>query len=264
MILRISVFVLLITISGCTRHSSDDVDVVVTNTLLEVAVRDLAGDQLTVTSLATPGMCPGHFDLKPSHVKMLRQARAVVLFDFQQSFAQKLSLADASLLLHPNGGLSVPSTYLDLCSQLKNSLIQRFPELEQSLQESFTKMNLRMQALSQEIEQQTVSLAQTGCPVLCSVHQEAFLRWLHCLPVDTFAGSDTETLVDIESALGAGQAASIRLVVANEPEGTALAQAIAQQLSVPWVVLGNFPGAGETFDDLVRRNVRTVLEGLPL
>ena len=265
---RISLFFLL-TITGCTRHpAGETADVVVTNTLLEVAVRDLAGDRLTVMSLATPGMCPGHFDLKPSHVDLLRHAQVIGLFDFQRSLAQRLPKSqekgDTVVLLTPNGGLAVPATYLDLCRQMSAALGQRFPELQDSLQASLIRIEQRLQALNQDIKQQTATLAQQGCPVLCSIHQKAFLRSLNCLPVDTFAGSDAETLVDIESALEAGQASSIRLIAANEPEGTALAQAMAEQLDVPMVVLGNFPGAGETFDDMVRRNVTMVLEALSL
>lgn len=261
---RISLLVLLMSFTGCARRpAGKTVDVVVTNTLIEVAVRDLAGDQLTVMSLATPGMCPGHFDLKPSHIEVLRHAKVIGLFEFQRSLAKKLPQTSGQVvLIKPCGGLAVPATYLDLCQQMRDALAERFPQLQDSMQTSMAHIEQRLQTLDQDIQQQTAMLAQNGCPVLCSIHQEAFLRSLNCLPVDTFAGSDAETLVDIESALEAGQAASIRLVAANEPEGTALAQAMAEQLNVPMVVLGNFPAAGETFDDLVRRNVTAVLEGL--
>ncbi len=260
---RIKFVILLAVMTGCARHpSGESVDVVVTNTLLEAAVHDLAGDRLTVMSLAAPGLCPGHFDLKPGQMKQLRQAKLIGLFDFQKSLAQKLPTREGNkptvTLIHTSSGLALPATYLEVCTQLTKALNTCLPELGDSLQDSLQSVQQRMDALVQEAEEGKTA----NCPILCSVHQEAFLRWLGYDPVATFVGSDVETLGDIESVLGTGKAARIRLVVANEPEGSALAQALAEQLDVPMVVLANFPAAGETFDGLVRRNVTCLSEAL--
>ena len=102
--------------------------------------------------------------------------------------------------------------------------------------------------------------------VLVSKHQEVFARWLGLKPVGTFRGSDMETPGPIQSALENAAKQPVRWVLANQQEGTELAQSLAKRLSVKMVVFSNFPGPGgeglerPAFDSLVRENVGRLIE----
>ncbi|NLF31141.1 MAG: zinc ABC transporter substrate-binding protein, partial [Planctomycetes bacterium] len=100
-------------------------------------------------------------------------------------------------------------------------------------------------------------------PVLASVHQEAFCRWLGLNVVATFSGADTAGVGEVDEAVRRADAAGVRLIVANRPEGRRVADALAERLGAKVVVFGNFPALDEghdCFDDLLTDNVAALLE----
>jgi ABC-type Zn uptake system ZnuABC Zn-binding protein ZnuA len=89
----------LLTLGGCSASTgdfpSDDAStpddptlasaIAVASPLITAAVRELVPDRVPLVELAEPGMCPGHFDLRPSQVRRILACRLVLRFDFQKS-----------------------------------------------------------------------------------------------------------------------------------------------------------------------------------
>ena len=80
-----------------------------------------------------------------------------------------------------------------------------------------------------------------GCPVLASGHQADFCRWLGLRVVKEISSADNSRVVDLDEAIKAGEAAGVRVIVANEPEGRRAADAVADRLQARVVVFANFP-----------------------
>ena len=59
--------------------------------------------------------------------------------------------------------------------------------------------------------------------------------------VAEISSADASSIRDLDEALKAGQAAGVRIVVANEPEGRRSADALAERLDARVVVFANFP-----------------------
>jgi hypothetical protein len=81
--------------------------------------------------------------------------------------------------------------------------------------------------------------------------------------VATFLGSDIETVSNIDHCLQQAEGHDIRFVIANQQEGTSLAQSLAQRLDAQAVVFSNFPddaADGRGFDALLQANVASLLE----
>jgi hypothetical protein len=78
--------------------------------------------------------------------------------------------------------------------------------------------------------------------------------------VAEFSGADDAGVRNVDQTLKAGLDAGVRLLVANEPEGRRLADALAERLSARVVVFANFPDPDqeEAFDAMVRRNVEAL------
>jgi ABC-type Zn uptake system ZnuABC Zn-binding protein ZnuA len=68
--------------------------------MFECVVVELAGDGVAIMRLAEPGMCPGHFDMRPSQVESLRGCRVLLRLDFQQSLDRKLAGVSGEGLQH--------------------------------------------------------------------------------------------------------------------------------------------------------------------
>jgi zinc transport system substrate-binding protein len=253
---------------GCreTNRYEKPAQIAVTNSYLGCAVRDLCPDGVEILCLAPPGMCPGHFDISPAHVRQLRNCRALLLFDFQQSIEANLRrLRDGGLkmeLVQAPAGLCVPDSYLATCQQVSRVLSEVYPEKTVQFKERLGSIERRLQTLATDLRATVAGSSRAATGVLTSRHQATFVEWLGLKPVATFIGSDLETVAGVDHCLQKAAGADIQFVIANRQEGTGLADALAERLHAKAVVFSNFPQAceGENgFDRLVRDNVGLLL-----
>ena len=264
-ILLISTGVMVL-MAGCARQSDQPAAAVAaSNSLLECAARDLLGDDTPVLRLAEPGMCPGHFDVRPGQVAALRRCRVMLRMDFQQSLDAKLAAATRDGLriaeVRIAGGLCEPDSYRAACAQTADALADA-GLLDRAVAESrLRQIGTRLDDLSADSRRRVEPLA--GTPVVASCHQEAFCRWLGLRVVATFRGAEVESTRRLDDAVRRARQAEATLVVANLPEGRRAADFLADALGGAVVVFGNFPALGRQhagFDDLVRDNVTRLLE----
>ena len=270
MLLSLIVAVAALAPAGCDRSRSAPrperhADVAASNSMLECAAKDLLGEATPVLRLAEPGMCPGHFDLRPSQVEQLRHTRVLLRLDFQKSLDSKLaSAADEGLHIaevRVSGGLSEPDSYLQACRQTADALIAAGLLDRAAADLRLAVIRKRVQQTAARCLEQVEGLR--GAPVVASTHQQAFCKWLGLRPVAEFSAADSARASQIERAIRQGQQAGAMLVIANRPEGRRLADALAERLGARVAVFGNFPSldAGHaSFDDLVEANVRALLE----
>jgi ABC-type Zn uptake system ZnuABC Zn-binding protein ZnuA len=253
---------------GCrnTDRREGTAEIAVTNSYLECAVRDLCPEGVEVLCLAPPGMCPGHFDISPAQVRQLRNCRVLLLFDFQRSIEERLSrLRDNGLKTHlvqAPAGLCVPDTYLATCKQVGQMLSGVYPEKTVQFEERLAAVERRLQTLATDLRASVASSGMTTAAVLTSNHQAKFAEWLGLRLIATFIGSDLETMAGVDHCLKKAAGEDIRFVIANQQEGTGLADALAERLHAKAVVFSNFPQSCEGvdgFDRLVRDNVGLLL-----
>lgn len=265
----IPVFLLLPCLSpiGCRqeRRAASPPAVAATNSLLECAARDLLGPEAAVLRLAEPGMCPGHFDIRPSQVDEIRRCRVLLRLDFQKSLDAKLGgaggegLRIAEVVIRT--GLCEPESYLSACRQTAGALVAAGLLGAADANEKLEKIAARVSAAAADCRRQVADLQ--GAPVVASTHQEAFCRWLGLRPAAVFSGSDSAGVGQVDEAVRRGEESGAKLVIANLPEGRKVADALAGRLGARVVVFGNFPALGrgqESFDDLLRDNVRLLRE----
>ncbi len=254
--------------TGCRKHDSGSAPAVAaTNSYLEAAVKDLLGAGVPVLRLAGPGMCPGHFDMRPSQVSQLRRCRLLLRLDFQESLDARLAhLREGGLSVvevRPPGGLGEPASYLASCRQVADALVQAGLAAGGPADARLAEITDRVGATGSRCRGRVRAARLEGTPVVASVHQEGFCGWLGLDVVSSFKAADVDSPRRFKQAATAGRDAAAKLVVANLPEGTRAARAIAERLGGRIVVFGNFPdvSAGRpSFDDLVTSNVARLLE----
>jgi zinc transport system substrate-binding protein len=76
--------------------SSPSVAVMTGSSQIASAVRDIAGDKLEVTTVVPPGMCPGHYDVKPSDIEALANSDLFIIHNWQQKMANITGLIEAA------------------------------------------------------------------------------------------------------------------------------------------------------------------------
>lgn len=266
-ILTICVLTVVACVTGCPSRSDDVPPVAATNTLLEGAVKDLLGESTSVLRLAEPGMCPGHFDLRPSQVQQLRRCRVLLRLDFQNSLDSRLrGAADDGLVITEisvPGGLCEPESYVAASEQTADALVAANLLDRATADQRLATIHARIQRTAARCRQKVVHLR--GRPVIVSSHQEAFCRWLGLRPVAVFAGADSAGVGQVDHAVCQGEQANVNLVIANRPEGRRVADALAERLGAQVVVFDNFPALGNghsSFYDLIESNVDALVEAV--
>ena len=253
---------------GCRKQSatpSSAPAVAATNSLLECAAKDLLGPETAVLRLAEPGTCPGHFDIRPSQVDEIRRCRVLLRLDFQMSLDAKVGGAAGEGLriaeVVVRTGLCEPESYLAACRQTADALVAAGLLSGADANGKLEEIAARVEAVSADCRAKVAALQ--GAPVVASSHQEAFCKWLGLRPAAVFAGADSAGIGQVDEAVRRGEEAGAKLVIANLPEGRKVADALAERLGARVVVFGNFPALGrgqESFDDLLKDNVRLLLE----
>jgi len=253
--------------AGCGDESGPPpAQVAAANPYLEAIARELLGPAEPVLCLSGPGMCPGHFDIRPSQVARLRGCRLLLRFDFQASLDGKLSpLAEKGLRIlpvRPSGGLCVPDTYLAAAGQVADGFAEAGLLSDGRARQRLADLETRLAACGRQVKKQLADAQLAGSPVIASQHQAGFCRWLALRVRATFSSSDQASVGELEQAVRAGKASAVRFVVANRPEGRKAADALADRLAARVVVFDNFPdttAGGRSFEGLLRTNVKALL-----
>ncbi|MBN1591047.1 MAG: zinc ABC transporter substrate-binding protein [Pirellulales bacterium] len=220
-----------------------------------------------IIPLASPGMCPGHFDLRPSQIEELASVAVLLRFDFQNSLEEKLASRVEGLQVlsvSVTGGMCDPHVYEAACRQVADALVQRGILSPEQAEARLADIAARMRLLRASIKEQVADARLAGIPVVASCHQADFCRLLGLDVVATLTAADTARASTLDHAVEAGQRAGVEWIIANRPEGRRLADVVADRLGATVLVLDNFPESDpkEAFDRLVRANVRVLVEGV--
>jgi zinc transport system substrate-binding protein len=251
-------------LAGCRDHASPSPAISVTNSYLECAVRDLLGDSTPVSRLAEPGMCPGHFDMRPSQVTELRQCRLLLRFDFQDSLDRQLgnlgALSIASITV-PDG-MCIPDSYLTVCRQTAEALVRAGLLGRSDADARLATIQSRLTQTSATAQSKVEQVGLPQRPIITSAHQAAFCRWLKLDLTAAIGGADSASVRQLDTAISAAKQIQCRLVIANRPEGTELAARIAEELNAQLVVFDNFPDLSprqSSFDTMLLDNVNRLV-----
>lgn len=255
---------------GDDTSDADDLSrvpaVAVASPLLTAAVREVADDALPLVELAEPGMCPGHFDLRPSQVRRILTSRLVLRFDFQKSLDARLTSASRQPppvgAIHVEGGMCEPPTFVDICRQVSDVLVGHELIAADQAEARLAALEQRMAELDTSLQADVAAAGFVSRRVLASRHQKAFCERLGLQVVGTFPAADVALPSEINDAVQQGHESGVELIIANVPEGRQAADALADRFGARVVLFGNFPdGQGrDSFDRLVRGNVAALLE----
>jgi len=186
----------------------------------------------------------------------------LLLFDFQKPVVQTLSrVKERGLktnIVEEPGGLCIPETYLAVCRKVSDILSSEYPERKAQYQQRLQVIENDLKKLRQELFEKMQQADISSAKALASNHQADFANWLGLVTIETFVGSDVETVASIDQCIRKAEGQNVRFVIANKQEGTALAKALAERLGARVVIFSNFPELKKEargFDTLLQANV---------
>ena len=274
---------LIVGLIGCQGDSSSErrlhADIATSTTYLGCAAGEFIHDTNRIIRLVPPGMCPAHFDIRPSQVQRLRGCKVLIRFDFEKSLDRKvagvigmgLKIAEVKI----PGGLCQPESYLSACKQVGEALLSAGIITQDTYNHVIENVSARMKRLNDWVSRKVQSAGLTDRAVVASVHQAKFCKGMGLKVVATFSNSDTASTAEISAVVESARRAGVKLVIANRPEGRRLADKIASMIDAKVIVFDNFPSSDRihpagpkesrftaAFDSMVCNNVLRLISAV--
>ncbi len=214
--------------------------VVTTTSVLGSIVRDLAGDLVDVIVIATPTICPAHYDIKPSDVEAVKRAIAIFYHGFEPwvETLVKASGTKAKLVKIPgpwNTPTELAKRYRAVASALEEVLGVKLSERLSKCLKAINETAAKLKALAERYR-------FSEYRVVCMKWQVPFIKWLGFQIVATYGPPErlsTREVVEIERT--AREKGAV-LVIDNLQSGTWFGRSLAEKLGIVHVALTNFPG----------------------
>jgi len=258
---------------SCTSSSVASADIVAGSSLITDIIEDLADGKLKARTLIPPGMCPGHYDVKPSDVETLANSEVLIIHNWQQNMKNITGLIEAAdnpdLVIKV---IDVPDMPMvpEIQAETTDKIAQVLGEIDPANSAYYQeKAAERMQATLAEGEAVKAKLQAanvSGVKVLCVEYQAGFAEWAGFDIVATYGRPEDLSVADVETLVMAGKEAGVALVIDNLQSGaTASSEAMAEDVGAIQVTISNFPGGfedTETWEKAIDRNVDLLLEAL--
>jgi zinc transport system substrate-binding protein len=263
----------LVTFWVRAQHTQPSTDIMAGSSLISNIIQDVADGKVETRTLIPPGVCPGHYDVKPSDIEALANSKALFIHDYQQSFqniAGAIEAAeDADLIitvLNVTGNWMVPAVQAEAVSKIAQALGEIDPENAAYYQERAMEREQAILDYGEEVKNRLQDAGVDGVKVICAAMQEGFVRWAGVDVVATYGRPEDLSPAQMEELVAEAREAGVGLVIDNLQSGaTTLGAAMEQDIEAVPVTISNFPGGlenTETWEKAIDKNVDLLLEAL--
>ncbi len=262
-------------VGGCAAPPGDNLQVVASTSLITQIVERIGGDRVTVSNIIPPAQCPGHFDVKPSDIRMLADGELFLMHGWQgETFGENLiASADnpdlVTVVLNVKVGENMnwlaPPVQMAAVDKIAETLTQADPAGAAAYREAADAYQAVITAKAAEFKTTLAGIDPASVNVLCADKQAGFIAWAGFNIVGTFGRPDEMTPVVVKDLVDRGRAEGVVLVIDNLQSGEDAGIAVAGELDCARIVLSNFCGAypdTETWEKTVAYNITRLREAL--
>jgi len=255
---------------SCVQSSAD---IMTGNSLIADVTQDLADGKLEVRNLIPPGMCPGHYDVKPSDVETLANSKVLLIHNWQENMKNITGLVEAAdnpeLIIKvidvPDAPM-VPDVQAETIDKIAQALSEIDPENSAYYRQRGELRKQAVLAKGEEIQSRLKEAKVSEAEVVCSDMQAGFVDWAGFNVVATYGRPEELSVAEVEQLVTEAKQAGVALVIDNLQSGaTGSSEAIALDIGAIQVTISNFPGGfedTETWGKTVDKNVDLLLEVL--
>jgi len=263
-VLRSFVIILLILLlCGCGEHQLERTKVVATTSLIGSIVRAIGAERVELAVIVPSGMCPGHFDVKPSDVIKLSGAELILYHGWERWIGKLISSSKArAVMMDVKGNWMAPDVHIKAAGKIADALCNVDPKGCKLFKGNLKRYKDEIKSALGEMEEKLSRLK--GAKVICSKMQEGFLRWAGLKIVATYGRPEELTTREMVRLVKLAREKKVKLFVDNLQSGPKAGLRMAEEVKAKHVTLTNFP-LGETRDSYIislRENVEKLVEAL--
>ena len=265
--------VILVTFLVRAQHAPPSVDIMAGTSLITNIIQDVADGKLEPRTLIPPGVCPGHYDVKPSDIVALANSKALFIHDYQQNFQNINGAIEAAenpdlivTVINITGNWMTPPVQAEAVDKIAEALGEIDPENATYYQEEAAERAGDILAHGDVVKDRLEDAGVEGVKVICAEMQQGFVRWAGFNVVATFGRPEDLTPAQVGQLIVEAQEAGVALVIDNLQSGsTTLGASMEQDIEAIPVTISNFPGGlenTETWEKAIDKNVDLLLEAL--
>jgi ABC-type Zn uptake system ZnuABC Zn-binding protein ZnuA len=218
--------------------------IVCTTNVLGSLVQELTAENVSVVVLAQPGICPADYDMKPSDVYAVSNAKLLFYHDIPGEFWLQ-SLIDAS------GNTNLPKVKIPgdyntpegatRCIRWVGGNLST--TLSMDLDAKVNAMVADVDATASAIQSEAQHLNATAVNVVCMKWQKPFVSWVGFNVVADYNPPETLSVKNITDLINTAKNEGAALIIDNLQVGVDFGAQVASEVGAVHVVLTNFPGA---------------------
>jgi zinc transport system substrate-binding protein len=263
----------LVTFLVRAQNAQPSADIMAGSSLITNIIQDVADGKLETRTLIPPGVCPGHYDMKPSDIVALANSKALFIHDYQENFQNIAGAIEAAenpdliiVAINVTGNWMTPPVQAEAVDKIAQALGEIDEENAAYYQERAAERVQAILAKGEEVEDRLQEAGVEGVKVICAAMQEGFVRWAGFDVVATYGRPEDLSPAQMEELVTEAKEAGVVLVIDNLQSGTTtLGAAMEQDIEAIPVTISNFPGGlenTETWEKAIDKNVDLLLEAL--
>ena len=261
---------ILMTFLSCAQPSAD---IMAGSSLIANIIEDLADDKVETHTLIPPGVCPGHYDIKPGDIVALANSKAFFIHSWQENYENVTGLIEAAenpdltvTVINVTGNWMVPAVQAEAVDNIAQALGEIDPENAAYYQGKAAERAQAILAKGEDVEDRLLGAGLGEVKVICADMQKGFVEWAGFDVVAIYGRPEDLSVADVEQLVTEAKDAGVALVIDNLQSGaTAASETMAQDIGAIQVTISNFPGGfenTETWEKAIDKNVDLLLEAL--
>jgi zinc transport system substrate-binding protein len=249
-------------------------DIMTGSSYITNIIQDLSDGGVKTRTIIPPGVCPGHYDVKPSEIKALANSKALFIHNYQQTYQNIAGAVEAAqnpdliiTVLNVTGNWMVPAVQAEAVNKIAQALGEIYPENAAYYQGNASERIQAILAYGEQVKNRLQDAGVDGAKVICAAMQEGFVRWAGFNVTATYGRpEELGSPADVEQLLTEAIEAGVVLVIDNLQSGTTtLGASLGHDIEAIPVTISNFPGGlenTETWEKAIDKNVALLLEAL--
>ena len=242
-----------------TFSSAEKIKVICTTTTMKYFVEEVGGGRVDVISLVQPGICPDHFDVRPSIVSEINNASLVVYHGIEPWLEDMVNASEnkdvKKLMLQ--GAWGTPDLAKGKINSIKEALVEIDPKNKSYYEKNAADISLELDSLNQEIKARAQTIGVSDYKAIVMAWQKPFSEWIGLQVVQTYQPPETLSAQDVETLVQKGKLDGVSFVIDNLQSGTTLGGQMAEEMGGRHIVFSNYPEAipgTDTIAEMIRYN----------
>lgn len=242
-----------------TFSSAEQIKVICTTTTMKYFVEEVGGARVDAISLVQPGICPDHFDVRPSVVSEINDSSLVVYHGVEPWLDSMINASEnkdvKKLLL--NGPWGTPPLAKAKINSIRDALIEIDPKNKTYYEKNAADVSKELDALNEEILAEAKELGTSEYKAIVMAWQKPFSEWIGLEVIEIYQPPETLSVQTVQNLVVKGKDEKVSFVIDNLQSGTTLGAQMADEIGGRHIVFSNFPEAipgTDTIAEMIRYN----------